>query len=61
MGTAFTNVPLSSSHSERQCERNRRLLKSLWFVDNDYFNMCYLKGETVVRMWIMVWIIPVRS
>ena len=37
------------------------LLKSLWVVENDYFNMCYLKGVTVVTMWIMVWIIHVRS
>ena len=24
-------------------------------------NICYLKGETVVTMWIIVWIIHVRS
>ena len=60
MGTAFTNVPLSSSHSERQYKHNRRLVKPLRFVENNYVNMCYLKGETAVTMWIMVLIIHVR-
>ena len=37
------------------------IFKSLWVVENDYFNICYLKGERVVTMWIMGWIIHVRS